>query len=160
MPGITRAELFTAIQEFPFTSTILRTTFNKYKNDRDEQSATDLKRFVQTPESEIQSSGYVVHMLEGALWAFFSTSNIQEGAQKVVSLGSDADTIDAVYGGLLGARYDIRAIPVSGLEGYGPRGMLDERAAGVVKLVKRGGYDEQRWKDTQRRTSNILPVSN
>lgn len=58
--------------------------FNKYNDDRDEQSATGLKRFVQTLESEIQSSGYVVYTLEAALWAVFPTSNSQEGVQKVV----------------------------------------------------------------------------
>ena len=142
-PGINKAELFTAIQEFPFTSTILRTTFDRYKNDRDEQSATNFERFVQTPESEIQSSGYVVHTLEAALWAFFSTSTFQEGALKAVNLGDDADTVGAIYGGLSGAWYGIEVIPNEWIEGLQAKSMLDEVAEGVVKLVERGGYDEQ-----------------
>lgn len=109
-PGITKAKLFTAVQKFPFTSTILRTTFDRYKDDGDSQSTNNLKCFVQTPESEIHSSGYVVHMLEVVLWAFFSTSDFQ-GALKVVNLGDDADTVGAVYGGLSGAWYGVEAIP-------------------------------------------------
>ena len=60
----------------------------------------------------------MVHTLEAALWAVFSTLNSQEGAQKVVKLGDDADTVITVYGRLPGAWYVIKAIPVSGLEGY------------------------------------------
>lgn len=142
-PGITKANLFTAVQKFPFTSTILRTTFDRYKDDEDQQSANNLKCFVQTPESEIHSSGYVVHTLEAALWAFFSTSNFEEGALKVVNLGDDADTVGAVYGGLSGAWYGVEAIPSEWLEGLQAKSMLDQVAEGVVKLVERGGYDEQ-----------------
>ena len=142
-PGITKAELFAAVQEFPFTSTILCTIFNKYKKDMGEQSTTDFERFVRTSESEIRSSGYVVHTLEAALWAFFSTSTFQEGALKVVNLGDDADTVGAVYGGLSGAWYGIEAIPSEWTEGLQAQSMLDEVIEGVVKLVKRGGYDQE-----------------
>lgn len=142
-PGITKAELFTALQEYPFTSTILRTTFDRYKNDRDERSTTKFECFVRTPDSEIKSSGYVVHTLEAALWAFFSTSTFQEGALKAVNLGDDADTVGAVYGGLSGAWYGIEAIPNEWIDGLQAKNMLDEVVGGVVKLVKNGGYDEQ-----------------
>ncbi len=141
--GTTKPKLFTAVQDFPFTSTILHTTFNRYKSNSDEQSLTDFERFVQTPESEIHSSGYVVHTLEAALWAFFSTSTFREGALKVVNLGDDADTVGAVYGGLSGAWYGIEAIPSEWIEGLQAKSILDEVAEGVVKLVERGGYDEQ-----------------
>lgn len=142
-PGITKPELFTAIQEFPFTSTILRETFDKYKDDRGKQSATNLECFVRTPDSEILSSGYVVHTLEAALWAFFSTSTFQEGALKVVNLGDDADTVGAVYGGLSGAWYGIEAIPNEWIDGLQTKSMLDKVANGVVRLVEKGGYSEQ-----------------
>ena len=142
-PGISKAELFTAVQDFPFTSTVLSATFKRYKSDGHEQSTNSLERFIQTPESEIQSSGYVVHTLEAALWGFFSTSTFQEGALKVVNLGDDADTVGAVYGGLSGAWYGIEAIPNEWIEGLQAKSMLDEVVEGVVKLVERGGYDKQ-----------------
>lgn len=142
-PGITKADLFTALLEFPFTSAILRTTFDRFKDDRGKQSATDFERFVQMPDSEVKSSGYVVHTLEAALWAFFSTLSFQEGALKVVNLGDDADTVGAVYGGLAGAWYGIEAIPNEWIDGLQAKSMLDEVIEGVVKLVEKGGYGEQ-----------------
>ena len=140
--GITKAELFTALLEFPFTSTILRTTFDRHKDSRDEQCATKFERFVQTPDSEIKSSGYVVHTLEAALWAFFSTSSFQEGALRVVNLGDDADTVGAVYGGLSGAWYGIEAIPNEWIDGLQSKSTLENVVEGVVKLVEQGGYYE------------------
>ena len=142
-PGITKAELFTALQEFPFTSTVLRTTFDRYKDKKEEQTATDFEHVVQTPDFQIKSSGYVVHTLEAALWAFFSTLTFQEGALKVVNLGDDADTVGAVYGGLSGAWYGIEAIPNEWIDGLQAKSILDEVAGGVVKLVEKGGYGEQ-----------------
>lgn len=141
-PGINKAQLFTAIQDFPFTSPLLRATFNKYKNNGVKQSATEFELFVQTPESDIMSSGYVVHTLEAALWAFLSTSTFQEGALKVVNLGDDADTVGAVYGGLSGAWYGIDAIPSEWIEGLQAKSMLDGVVDEVVELVERGGYNE------------------
>ena len=141
-PGIDKAQFFTAIQDFPFTSRVLRATFNRYKNNGDKQSATEFELFIQTPESDIMSSGYVVHTLEAALWAFLSTSTFQEGALKVVNLGDDADTVGAVYGGLSGAWYGIDAIPSEWIEGLQAKSMLDGVIDEVVELVERGGYDE------------------
>lgn len=142
-PGITNAKLFTALQEYPFTSTILRKTFDRFQNDRDERSSTNFERFIQTPEFEIKSSGYVVHTLEAALWAFFSTSTFREGALRAVNLGDDADTVGAVYGGLSGAWYGIEAIPIEWIDGLQSKSILDEVVGGVVKLVQKGGYGEE-----------------
>ena len=142
-PSITKAELFSALQEFPFTSTILRTTFDRYKDERDDQSETTFERFVHTPDSEIKSSCYVVHTLEAALWAFFSTSTFQEGALKVVNLGDDADTVGAVYGGLSGAWYGIEAIPSEWIDGLQAKSIIEKVAAEVVSLAERSGFDEQ-----------------
>jgi ADP-ribosyl-[dinitrogen reductase] hydrolase len=62
-------------------------------------------------EGEIQASGYVVHTLEAALWAFHNSGNFRDGALLAVNLGEDADTTGAVYGQLAGAYYGASAIP-------------------------------------------------
>lgn len=59
----------------------------------------------------IESSGYVVHTLEAALWAFHHGSDFREGALLAVNLGGDADTTGAVYGQLAGAFYGEEGIP-------------------------------------------------
>jgi ADP-ribosylglycohydrolase len=61
--------------------------------------------------SRIRASGYVVHTLEAALWAFHHSSSFEEGALLAVNLGEDADTTGAVYGQLAGAYYGKAGIP-------------------------------------------------
>ena len=62
---------------------------------------------------EILGSGYVVKSLEAALWAFYNSSNFEEGALTAVNLGDDADTTGAVYGQIAGAYYGESGIPES-----------------------------------------------
>ena len=64
---------------YNFEDPDLRSRFQKY---------SDLASFQAIPEHEISSSGYVVHSLEAALWAFFTTDTFEQGAFKVVLLGS------------------------------------------------------------------------
>jgi ADP-ribosylglycohydrolase len=60
---------------------------------------------------EIRGTGYVVHSLEAALWAFHRASTFREGALLAVNLGDDADTTGAVFGQLAGAYYGEQGIP-------------------------------------------------
>ena len=61
---------------------------------------------------EIKGTGYVVHALEAALWAFYKAQDFREGALLAVNLGDDADTTGAIYGQIAGAYYGAEAIPV------------------------------------------------
>jgi ADP-ribosyl-[dinitrogen reductase] hydrolase len=67
--------------------------------------------FKRKTRAQIQSTGYVVHTLEAALWAFHQTDNFEDGAILTVNLGVDADTTGAVYGQLAGAFYGYEGIP-------------------------------------------------
>ena len=67
--------------------------------------------FQRKDADEIAASGYVVHTLEAALWAFARCSSFEEGALLAVNLGQDADTTGAVYGQLAGTYYGASAIP-------------------------------------------------
>lgn len=60
---------------------------------------------------EIRGTGYVVHSLEAALWAFDRGGSFREGALLAVNLGDDADTTGAVYGQLAGAYHGESGIP-------------------------------------------------
>ncbi|KAJ8515916.1 hypothetical protein ONZ45_g6714 [Pleurotus djamor] len=57
-----------------------------------------------SPET-LSSSGYVLNTLVCALYCFLATKTFEEGAIMVVNMGSDADTVGAVYGGLAGCWY-------------------------------------------------------
>ncbi len=62
---------------------------------------------------QMRATGYVVHTLEAALWAFDSTNSFEAGCLQVVNLGEDADTSGAVYGQLAGAYYGEGGVPAA-----------------------------------------------
>lgn len=61
--------------------------------------------------SEIQSSGYVIHTLEAALWAVSESATFRDAVLLAVNLADDADTVGAVTGQIAGAAYGAAAIP-------------------------------------------------
>ena len=71
----------------------------------------DLEAFMSLPDSEIRSSGYVVHTLEAAVWCLLNSSSYEECVLKAVNLGDDTDTVGAVAGGLAGLAYGYENIP-------------------------------------------------
>jgi ADP-ribosyl-[dinitrogen reductase] hydrolase len=60
---------------------------------------------------EIRGSGYVVHSLDAALWAFARSESFEDGCLAAVNLGEDADTTAAIYGQIAGAYYGEHGIP-------------------------------------------------
>ena len=62
-------------------------------------------------EDEIQSTGFVLHTLEAAIWCILNTSSYKEAVLKAVNLGDDTDTTAAVTGGLAGIIYGYDEIP-------------------------------------------------
>ena len=60
---------------------------------------------------DIQSSGFVLHSLEAALWCFARTSNFRDAVLLAANLGDDADTTAAITGQLAGAYYGLEQIP-------------------------------------------------
>lgn len=65
------------------------------------------------PESEIGSSGYVMHTLTASIWCLLTSSSFEETVLKAVNLGGDTDTTGTVAGGLAGACYGLDAIPAA-----------------------------------------------
>jgi len=63
------------------------------------------------PESEIDSSGYVVHTLTASLWCLLTTDNYRDCVLKAVNLGDDTDTTGCVAGGLAGVAYGVGSVP-------------------------------------------------
>ncbi len=68
-------------------------------------------RLPKLSEDEIESTGYVVHTLEAAIWCFMTTGSYKEAIIKAVNLGLDTDTVGAVAGGLAGVYYGLAGIP-------------------------------------------------
>lgn len=59
----------------------------------------------------INSTGYVLHTLEAAVWCLLTTDSYPEAVLKAVNLGEDTDTVAAVTGGLAGLLYGFNEIP-------------------------------------------------
>jgi ADP-ribosylglycohydrolase len=64
-------------------------------------------------ERQVESTGYVLHTLQAALWCLLTTADYASCVLKAVNLGEDADTTAAVAGGLAGLVYGADAIPES-----------------------------------------------
>ena len=65
---------------------------------------------------KIRGSGYVVHCLEAALWAFHHSESFADAILLATNLGEDTDTTAAVCGQVAGAYYGESGIPVRWLE--------------------------------------------
>ena len=65
------------------------------------------------PETEINSSGYVLHTLEASIWCLMTTNDYRSAVLKAVNLGDDTDTTGAVTGGLAGLLYGFNSIPAN-----------------------------------------------
>lgn len=66
-----------------------------------------------TDTKKLNNSGYVIHSLQVAVWAFKQYDTFEEGMLATVNLGGDTDTNGAIYGQLAGAFYGYDAIPSS-----------------------------------------------
>ena len=69
------------------------------------------KVFLSKDRPEIETTGYVIHTLEAALWAFYKTSSFEEGMVLLAGMGCDVDTVCCVYGQIAGAYYGYNEIP-------------------------------------------------
>jgi ADP-ribosyl-[dinitrogen reductase] hydrolase len=87
---------------------------------------------------EIRGSGFVVHTLEAALWALWSTDDFRGGCLAVVNLGEDADTTGAVYGQLAGAIYGVDGIPAEWRERLALSETIEWVADGLHELAMAG----------------------
>jgi ADP-ribosyl-[dinitrogen reductase] hydrolase len=83
--------------------------------------------------SDIQSSGYVAHSLEAALWCIGRTETFREAILLAVNLGNDADTTAAIAGQLAGAIYGVVGIPSEWLTNLAWRDHIEAVAAKLFR---------------------------
>lgn len=62
------------------------------------------------PEA-LQSSGYVVHTLQTGLYHGLTAQNARDGIVRAVNMGHDTDTVGAVTGAVVGARFGADGLP-------------------------------------------------
>lgn len=81
-----------------------------------------------TDESEIFSSGYILHTLEASLWAFLTTDDFKSAVLRGVNLGDDTDTIGSVTGGIAGFYYGFEQIPSDWIEQLAQKDKIEDLA--------------------------------
>jgi len=95
----------------------------------------------------IQSNSFVVTAFQAAWWAIWSTQDLdgprhlEAALRTAVGIGDDTDTVAAIAGALLGARYGAAAVPFAWrrhLRGW-PAGMRHADLVGLGVLAARGG---------------------
>jgi ADP-ribosyl-[dinitrogen reductase] hydrolase len=74
-----------------------------------------IRPLIDYKEDDINSSGYVVHTLEAALWCLLNHDTYAATVLAAVNLGEDTDTTAAVVGGLAGLVYGEAGIPAEWL---------------------------------------------
>lgn len=81
-----------------------------YLEDRDavQRALAELPRL---KREDLRSSGYVVDIFQTAVYLLFHSSSFHEGLVWAINLGGDTDTLGAVTGALLGARFGFSRIP-------------------------------------------------
>ena len=75
-----------------------------------------VRRAVTLPLPGLDTSGYTLSTAQVAACALIHAHSFEQGLIVVVNQGGDADTIGAVAGALLGARFGVDAIPTRWLE--------------------------------------------
>ena len=87
-------------------------------------------------ESEIYSSGYVLHTLEASIWCFLKTTNFSDAVLKAVNLGEDTDTTGCVTGALAGLYYGIEKIPVEWINAIARRDDIIQLSGNFSQILK------------------------
>ena len=78
------------------------------------------------PMTNIESSGYVVHTLEAALWSCLHSSSFKEAILTAVNLGDDTDTVGSITGSIAGMQYKTpSAIPTDWLTALAQKEKID-----------------------------------
>ena len=102
-------------------------TDHRYQKELKRYSRIFEEDFFDTPRSDIQSSGYVVHTLEAAIWCLGNSSSFKEAVLTAGNLGEDTDTVGAITGTLAGMYYKIDGIPQEWLDQIVKKDEIDER---------------------------------
>ena len=65
----------------------------------------------EVPLDDLKTGGYVIEVLESAIWFFLNRENYKDTVLSIINLGHDTDTSAAIAGGLAGICYGQEEIP-------------------------------------------------
>ncbi len=88
--------------------------------------------FSSLPVEEIESTGYVIHSLEAAIWCLLNTQSYEACVLKAVNLGEDTDTTAAIAGGIAGIFYGYSSIPQKWINSIARKEYIDQLCVSFV----------------------------
>ncbi|WKT75311.1 ADP-ribosylglycohydrolase family protein [Lysinibacillus fusiformis] len=120
----------------------LNEVYNLLQNNLQDELHTELnaysrifeENFLRISEDEINSSGYIVHSLEAAIWSVGHASTFKEAILKAVNLGEDTDTIAAITGALAGMCHQMEGIPTDWLNAIVKKQEIDDLIEAFYKF--------------------------
>lgn len=83
---------------------------------------------------ELDTSGFALATVQVAAWVLHNSDTFEDGVVLAVNQGGDADTIGAVTGALLGAKYGHSSIPKRWLDGLLIGTQLEQTLQRALKL--------------------------
>ena len=123
----------------------------------DDAESLDPRRF--------SPNGYVVTALQAAWSAIHSTrespDHLVSGLRQAVSIGNDTDTVAAIAGSLLGARYGVSSVPFEwrhGLAGWPEQYRGIDLVRLAVRAANRGRNDTQGGPDAKSLSDHYEPL--
>jgi ADP-ribosyl-[dinitrogen reductase] hydrolase len=96
---------------------------------------------------QLDTSGYALAQV--AAWTLHSAQNFHDGLVLAINQGGDADTIGAVAGALLGAKFGVSSIPTNWLGTLKARAKLDQL---LKKAFEHADIDTHASRNTKRST--------
>ncbi len=85
--------------------------------------------------SALDTSGYALATVQVAAWVLQNSNTFEDGLILAINQGGDADTIGAVTGALLGAKYGFSSIPQRWLEGLLIGAKLEETLSQAISQI-------------------------
>ena len=90
----------------------LKTALNEVAGDAPQELLDALQPIPDDIDpATLQSSGYVIHTLQTALYHGLTAADPRNGIVEAVNMGRDTDTVGAVTGAVVGARFGATALP-------------------------------------------------
>ncbi len=90
----------------------LRTALDHIEPEAPEELLTALKPIARGDErASLPTSGYVIHTLQTALYDGLHAGDVETAIVQSVNRGGETDTIGAVTGAIVGARFGATALP-------------------------------------------------
>lgn len=99
---------------------------------RRDQWAAWLAEAEHGPAARFTPNGFTVTALQAAWSAIFASAGLEDALHVAIRIGDDTDTVAAIAGGLLGARWGASAVPASWRDAV--HGWPGLRADGLVAL--------------------------